>query len=206
MLTRQSIIDAGLALVRSEGLGAIGLRSVAVRLGVTPMALYRYVADSTDLRDAVIARILAGVPTAPGDGDWPDRYERWAVAARAVLATCPGVVRHVLLHWFESPRMLDVVESLLAVADDAGLTGFEAVASANAVLMFVLMRVEAEHAVREGGAMVRELSPVDDAASRLPLLAANRDNCTIARIDEHFNYGLRVVLNGIAARGRSVRC
>ena len=43
MLSRSLVINAGVALICTDGLSALGLRSVAARLAVTPMALDRYV-------------------------------------------------------------------------------------------------------------------------------------------------------------------
>src|SRR4026208_1796445 len=51
---------AGVALVGERGVQALSLRAVAGSLGVTPMALYRHVADSDALSEAVMDSIVRG--------------------------------------------------------------------------------------------------------------------------------------------------
>jgi AcrR family transcriptional regulator len=200
-LSAESVVAAGVSLVRREGLDAVGVRAVAGELGVTPMALYRYVADGSALRAAVVASILEGLPDVPADGAAGERLRRWAHGARAALAAHPGTARHLLLHWTEEPRALDVVEQLLATCTGAGAA--DAVAAANAVFTYTLMRVEAEQAVRAGGVR-RRLARLEEH----PLLRANAGEYAVARVDEHFAFGLDALLAGIdraRRRGRGRR-
>jgi AcrR family transcriptional regulator len=50
---RAALIDAGVQLAREGGPGAIVLREVARRIGVSPNAAYRHFADLPELSDAV---------------------------------------------------------------------------------------------------------------------------------------------------------
>jgi hypothetical protein len=92
------------------------------------MALYRYVSDADDLRDAVLAALCESLPAPP---DCADDLSRWAHEFRAWLTDVPGLSRVVLLRWFELPPLLDVVEGLLEVFHHERLKGFELVAAAN---------------------------------------------------------------------------
>jgi len=195
MLTRDHLADAGARLVRVDGLDALSLRAVAAALDVTPMALYRHVDDADDLTLAVLDRLLAALPDVPAGGPWPDRYRRWAHAARAALTPYPGLARHVLQHWTELDRPLAVVEQLLGARDD--------VAAANAVFTYVLMRVDAEQAIRAAGTVQRRLRRLGPDH---PRLRANAAQYAVARFDEHFAHGLDALLLGLAkgpARARA---
>jgi AcrR family transcriptional regulator len=89
---RQSIVQAALDIARAEGLKAVTMRAVASRLKVTPMALYRHVADREELMTLVADRVGELVrPQPPAGAGWQDRARAWAVAERRVLRDYPGL-------------------------------------------------------------------------------------------------------------------
>lgn len=198
MLSSDAVVAAGVQLVRREGVEAVGVRAVAAELGVTPMALYRYVADGDTLRAAVVTSVLAGLPDVPVTGRRADRFRAWATATRTVLAAHPGSARLLLRAWTEHPRALEVVEQLLGAA--RGLP--DPVAASNAVFAYVLMRVEAEEALRTTGGLRRQLRALGAGKDRFPLLWANAAEYSVARVDEHFAFGLDALLAGVARRSR----
>jgi len=58
-LTREIVVAAAERIVAQRGVHGASLRAVAVELGVTPGAIYSYVADSRELFDAVADAFLA---------------------------------------------------------------------------------------------------------------------------------------------------
>jgi AcrR family transcriptional regulator len=192
-LSAEKVVERGVRLARAKGLSSLGVRAVAAELGVTPMALYRHVASGEALADAVLQALVADVPLVGAEGAPLARLRAWAVSAREVLRSCPGLAHHLLLHWFHLPRALQVVESMLAAAEDLGLQGFAAVAAGNAVFTYVLMRVELEEALREGNVLQRRLP----ALRGLPRLARNAAEYRVARVDAHFEFGLNLLLEGL---------
>ena len=156
------------------------------------MALYRHVADAGDLHDAVLAQLCESLPAHP---ESIDDLERWAHDFRGWLLGVPGLPRLALIRWFELPPMLDLVEALLEVFNRVGLEGFELVAAANSLFSFVLARAELEEAVRASG--VRRSLPWDTDVAPRPLLNSLRDQYAVARLDEHFEFGLQLVLSGL---------
>jgi AcrR family transcriptional regulator len=195
-LTAQTVVNAGAALAREKGLAALGVRALAARLKVTPMALYRHLPDGEALSAAVLDALLLELPALPAEGRPIDQLRAWAFAARDMLRTCGGLAHHLLLHWFELPRALEVVESLLAAAERLGLHGFEAVAASNAVFTFVMMRVQLEESLRKANVLQRKLP----ALRGLPRLAKNAAEYRVARVDAHFEYGLTLLLDGLGRR------
>jgi AcrR family transcriptional regulator len=201
-LTKQAIVEAGVDIARSGGWAALSLRSVAGNLGVTPMALYRHVADAETLSNAVLESIATLVATVERTVDpWAD-VSLWARSSRLALRPFPGVPAHLLTAWFNLAPMLSLVEDLLDRVHDAGLAEFEAVAAVNAVFMFVLMRAEAEQTVRTAGVARRALR-LSTAGRDLPRLRTLSSHYTTAEFDRHFEYGLDVLIAGIRARGTS---
>jgi AcrR family transcriptional regulator len=200
-LTAEKVVEAGVRLARAKGLSSLGVRALAAQLGVTPMALYRHVASGEALSDSVVQALLAELPLVAAEGAPLARLGSWAVSAREVLRSCPGLAHHLLLHWFELPRALQVVESMLAAAEDLGLTGFPAVGAGNAVFTYVLMRVELEEALRAGNVLQRRLP----ALRGLPRLSRNAAEYRVARVDAHFEFGLNLLLEGLQRTQRAER-
>jgi AcrR family transcriptional regulator len=199
VLSSEAVIRAGVESVRELGLSSLGIRALAQRLGVTPMALYRHVETAAALQAAVLGSVLGSVPPVPSEGSWVASATTWAAGARARLVAHPGVASHVLTQWFSLPSALDWIEGLLAAAERGGMTGGEGVAAANAVFTFVLMRVEAEESIRAAGTVQRKL-PSGRAGARWPRIRANAAEYEVARFDRHFSYGLEALLLGIERR------
>ncbi len=88
-LDLDTVVDTGIALADDHGLEAVSLRRIARRLGVTPMALYRYVESKDDLLDAMADRLYADVIASSGDGEWWDSLAGLARSTRTVLLAHP---------------------------------------------------------------------------------------------------------------------
>lgn len=87
-LDRDRVVAAAVELADSRGLDAASMRAVAESLGVTPMALYKHVADRSRLVDEMLDRVLADTPHTSASGDW-----RRDVRDR-ILATRDAIRRH----------------------------------------------------------------------------------------------------------------
>jgi hypothetical protein len=164
------------------------------------MALYRHVADAGDLHDAVLGQLCESLPARP---ESIDDLRRWAHDFRAWLLGVPGLPRLVLIGWFELSPVLDIVEALLEVFNRVGLEGFELVAAANSLFSYVLARAELEEAVRASG--VHRSLPWDRDEAARPLLNSLRDEYAVARLDEHFDFGLQLLFGGLLDRTGETR-
>jgi AcrR family transcriptional regulator len=60
-VTREAILDAALALLDEDGDAGLTMRTLAARLGVTPMSLYHHVTDRAGLLRALSDRVYGGV-------------------------------------------------------------------------------------------------------------------------------------------------
>jgi AcrR family transcriptional regulator len=203
MLSPEAVVRAGVECVRHGGLASLGIRALAERLGVTPMALYRHVDTAQALESAVIEEVLASIPGVPEGAEWQSTVRAWASGARPVLAAHPGVARYILTNWFRLPQVLDWIEGLLCAAEDESMTGPLAVAAVNAVFTYVLMRVEAEEAVRSAGVIRRQLPRGARSEARWPHLKANAREYEVARLHRHFEFGLDTLLLGIDRRNHA---
>lgn len=64
-LSRERVVDAAEALVVDEGFDRLSLRTLAQRLGVAPMTLYRYVGTKEELLGALADRMLEDLEIRP---------------------------------------------------------------------------------------------------------------------------------------------
>jgi AcrR family transcriptional regulator len=96
-LGEQDIIDAALAMIRARGVDALGMRGLAQKLGVSPMAIYYHVPNKAELLHRVAESLLAGVPTpTPSPEAWQQQLRDHAMYVWELLSACPGLSRVVL--------------------------------------------------------------------------------------------------------------
>jgi AcrR family transcriptional regulator len=120
-LTRDEVLDRTLALAEERGLDAVSMRAVADRLGVTPMALYRYVGDKQGLLDGLVERLMAEMPKDDPSLPVPDRLRAFGNGIREVARRHP----HVFLLLFTRPTRTPAArrprEAVQAMLRDAGV-------------------------------------------------------------------------------------
>jgi TetR/AcrR family tetracycline transcriptional repressor len=85
-LDADEIVTAAVEIFRESGLDAVSMRSVATRLGVSPVPLYSRIGNKDALVDAIADRIFANVtPPRVDDETWDSYAARWASALRSQL-------------------------------------------------------------------------------------------------------------------------
>src|SRR4029077_12577207 len=78
-LDADEIITAAVDIFRESGLDAVSMRSVATRLGVSPVPLYSRIGNKDALIDALADRLFADVaPPRCEEETWADYSARWA--------------------------------------------------------------------------------------------------------------------------------
>jgi TetR/AcrR family tetracycline transcriptional repressor len=121
-LQRDRIVRRALEIADAEGLDAVSFRRLAADLGVTPMALYRHLADRSDLLVAMTDLILAEIEL-PEDtgGDWADALRDVLRSAMAAYARHPAAPALTSSGWW-TPRSLTLTETLVRLLTRAGFT------------------------------------------------------------------------------------
>ena len=121
------MLAASLALADEQGLSAVTMQAVADRLGVTPMALYRHVANKADLLDGVVEQILWEVPLPDPAQPWPDRLGALARGTRAAALRHPQVFPLLLQRPAATPGARRTRDAVYAALHDAGVSEADAV-------------------------------------------------------------------------------
>jgi AcrR family transcriptional regulator len=103
------------------GLAGLTMQAVADRLGVTPMALYRHVANKADLLDGVVERLLLEVTLPDPEADLVERLRALARGIRKVARRHPNVFPLLLQRAAVTPGARRVRGVVYQALRDAGL-------------------------------------------------------------------------------------
>jgi AcrR family transcriptional regulator len=122
-IDRAQVLAEALDLAGAQGLEALTMARVAERLGVTPMALYRHVANKADLLDGVVELLLTEFPLPPEELPWPERLSLLAGSIRATAGRHPSVFPLLLQRPAASPDALRTRDAVYRALDDAGVPG-----------------------------------------------------------------------------------
>jgi AcrR family transcriptional regulator len=207
-LSREAIVDAGLAIVRDEGIDALTMRRLAQALDTGPASLYVYVANRDELWKLLFDAAMASVQTEPTDpARW--REELQALAWRLVQVMAedyPGIARLAMTHIPAGDNSLRIAESMLALLK-AGGVGDQAAAYAvdllttyvNAVAyeqsLYATVHADPEHQEREVARIAERFASL--SPERYPTMAALAPQMTRGDGAERFALGLDVLINGL---------
>jgi AcrR family transcriptional regulator len=210
-LNRELIVETALRLADEGGLDALTLRRVARELGVTPMALYRYVASKDDLLDAVGDEVL-GLAELPGSGSsWQEQLRAVARSYRTLLTRHPAALELVMARTLVGPNALRVADAVLGILRRAGFEIEDAAAIygqlARSLLALVSIETSARRRLEGVGAEERaravrlqlEALPLDEfenVVAAAPYLAAPAD------WDRSFERGVDFLIAGVEALPR----
>lgn len=97
-LSLDAILDESIQIIRNQGVAGLTMRTVAAGLGVTPMAVYYYVADKDELLRLVDNRISSAyglLQTRPDQG-WPDTLKAYLLGIWETTRLYPGLGAHMI--------------------------------------------------------------------------------------------------------------
>ena len=208
-LTRERILDAALALMEAEGLGAVTMRRLGRELGVEAMSLYNHVADKDDVLAGIQERVMAELEIAEATGDWVERLRAMARTFRALLIRHPGLVALLSSHAgrpLTDPRALRPIEVVLQTLRGAGLSEDDTVHAYRTLVGFVM-----GNAVLEIGGFFGEWGEREgwpDAttmaaqlpAEELPTIVSMLPSLWSCDATTEFERGLDVLLEGLRSR------
>ena len=162
VLTRGRIVDAGLRILNSWGLGDLSMRRIADELGVKAGALYYHVPNKQSLLAGIADVILTpvAVPDVAGTGEW---LREWAHNLRDALLTHRDGAELVASTTALGMGTVDVAAAARAVLTERDCP--EPAATAAAFLHFILGHVMAEQ-TRTQLVALRVLDAFDEDASR----------------------------------------
>lgn len=166
-LSRRSILDAALALIRERGVEAVTLRDVAAAVQTGPASLYAYFANRDELLEHALDEVYGSVRLV-GVGDVADGGWRAALAATIVrtidaLESYPGIGVVALGTTPTHPGALRLAEHELALLEAGGVPDADAALAIDLIAQFAAVTA-VERTVRRRGGPGAD-APGDDAAA-----------------------------------------
>ena len=121
-LSKDQIVEAALAVADESGLEAVTMRAVAARVGASPMALYRHLADKEELLDGVLELVLSEVALPDPSLSWDLRLLELADGLRAVAHRHPATMGLVFSRPGDTPGVRKAVAVTIGALAEAGVS------------------------------------------------------------------------------------
>jgi len=197
-LTIDKIIEAALAVLKSNDPSALTMRRVAENCGVSAMAIYHHVNDKDQLANMAADSIfLAATEAERKGGNWREKCKDLWSTIRAGLLETPGAgmiwVRQAVL----GPGTAAATEQMFQYLKEGGLSGVE-IAQANDAMTMLTIGSVANELTRP--ADIREELGKQLPAGATPLLHANMKAYAQRDGVERYQLALEWILDGITKR------
>ncbi|MDH2425295.1 TetR/AcrR family transcriptional regulator [Sphaerisporangium sp. TRM90804] len=198
-LTLDTIAAAGIELADADGLAAVTMQRVAERLGVTKMALYRYVPGKVELV-ALMTDLAMGEPPPPAEATgWRPRLDTWARRLLDRFRAHPWALEATVGPRAIGPNEFGWMEQATAALTGTGLTGSQILDVAATLTGHVRM-IAQQTAATPTGAPEQAMSEAIGALlfshqARFPTLSAAMSDPSGR--DQALDFGLRCILDGV---------
>ncbi|MFI6058757.1 TetR/AcrR family transcriptional regulator [Streptomyces sp. NPDC051286] len=216
-LTRDQIVTTAVALLDEEGLEGLNMRALGQRLDSAATAVYWHVKNKDNLVTLAGDQVWDEIRLPDLDTvDWRTAATTMATDLYAMFTRHPWLVQAFASHLFHGEAKARHDDHTLAVFETAGFGEAEADRAAAAVFTYVLGNATGAAATaaltrrieRDGGdaeevfgATMKEAAEV---AARFLRLRSRIDAAPVAGYaeapDDTFGFGLRSLLDGLAAR------
>lgn len=204
-LTRTEIVRAALEVVDSRGFDALSMRTVAGHLDAGVSSIYNHVSGRNDLLDLMLDHVIGEVVLPEPQPDvWPEQLKGLARGIRDVFRAHRDMDRVAAGRFPLGLNGLRFIEATLAVARAGGVDDRTA-----AHLTYLLPQygqsiaaddhpdtVSPEQAAPESVRRVLDSLPVE----RFPLLRAAAPLLADGSVDDRFEFGLSLLVDGLAQR------
>ncbi|HET6736908.1 TetR/AcrR family transcriptional regulator [Mycobacterium sp.] len=206
--TTDEIAAAALGIVDAAGLSGLSMRALAAALGTGPMTVYNYVSDKEGLEELVVAAVVAEVTVPEPTDDWKQDVYAIADAMWQGIRAHPAAIPLVLTRRTASATGFAAADALIAALGRARLTNRDQLAAFHAVLGFVVGAAQAELAgpLTRGDTAGETAARIGSVAgAEYPNVEALSGVAMQMSVEEDFDRGLQMLLDGIATRGQSRR-
>ncbi|MGV0742905.1 TetR/AcrR family transcriptional regulator [Mycolicibacterium sp. XJ870] len=201
-LTRAAIATAALAVLDRGGLAALSMRAVASELGMSAMALYRYVDDREQLEKCIVEHLLDPIDLRlPVELSWKDQIEALMDRLRSAIGAHSAAVPLLLAHRHQSLASLRWIEAMLDVLAEAGLTGKDRAIAQRSLVSYLLGSLTNQHLGSLSGSGTAAMAALSN--TEFPRVAEAARTARLITPDEEFQRGLAVFLHGLKILGTS---
>ena len=209
-LTRDAIAAATLKIVDAEGLDAVTMRRVAQELGTGAASLYAHVAGKDELLELVVERVIGEVPIPdePDPAHWQEELKDGMRMIRAAIGGHRDLARAIFARIPFGENALGGAEWMIRTLRAGGLPD-QVIAYACDLLPLYVTAVAYEESLYAGENVTPEVMLefnesmrryyASVPADRFPNIVALATELTTGTGDERFEFGLEVLVRGLAA-------
>lgn len=208
-LSKQAVVDRGLALADADGLDKLTIRRLAQDLGVTPMALYWHFRSKEDLLTGLADQLWGEIDVNVDlSKPWPAQLRGLMESLIAVLRAHPSASQLLMEMEKQSEPALRATEVTLGVLRGAGFDPRHASAIARSALWTGLMLRMSEPGTEPGMTKAELDEHMRQSQVRMAMLPADRYprvvECAaeLARCDDpefHYRFGIDLFIAGVEA-------
>jgi len=203
-LSEDAVVDAALAILKSDGLEAVTMRRVAAALDTGAASLYVYVSGREGLLQAIQDRVIGTVELeSPDPARWRAQLHSLLVRMRQALVAHPGIAATAMAEPPGTEATLRLLENLLGILLAGGLDPQDAAWATDIFALLVnyaaietdARRVDSREQAAELYQKFTGLPP-----DRFPLITAHAAQLVAGDSEERFRVAVDVVIDGLLAR------
>ena len=206
-LSEEAIVDAGLAILQSEGLEAVTMRRVARALDTGAASLYVYVTNREGLLSLMLDRVIGAIELEPPDPSrWRAQLHSLLLRMHQALIAHPGIAALTLTDPATTETMLAFIENLLGILLAGGVDVQDAAWACDTVVLLVTGAAHEEE-MRRGNAdnPQQQIDELYDLFTRLPperfpLISVHATEMLAGDSEERFRFAVDLVVDGLVAR------
>jgi len=216
-LSQNLIVDTAIRVLDAEGLDAVSMRRVAQELNTGPASLYAHVSNKEELLELMHDRIVAEVQLVEPDPErWQEQVKEVMRSAQRVYAAHRDIARATLGAVPTGPNALQVAENELAIMRAGGVPARVAALAvdtlglyleANSVedSMYLSKLKDGESAEEYFDEYIGQIRKYFSSLpiERFPNIVGMVDHLTSDGGDERFEFGLDIIVRGIASFAES---
>ncbi|GIG57729.1 transcriptional regulator [Longispora fulva] len=213
-LSQEAIVAAAFKILDAEGLEAVTMRRIADELDTGPASLYAHVANKDELYALLLDQAAGEVRLpAPDAEHWQDRAKDFLRDLNRVLISHKDLGRAALARIPVSPNALASSEALLAILRTGGVPDQDCAWAADILSLYVVAHAY-ENGLQqlhgdedEGMAYVAAIGEYFHQlpSDRFPNIVGLAGLLTTGDGDVRFEFGLDLLIRGLAARAEEAR-
>jgi AcrR family transcriptional regulator len=205
------VLDAAIRVADSEGLERVSMQRLALELGFTKMAVYRYLPGRAELIALMTDRAIGSPPETFRGSSWRDRIDAWAQAVFLVFVAHPWGIEATTGRRVPGPHEIAWVEAGLAILVETGLDGasrLDVLAVITGHLRFIAVQASGRGATI---GLETEMNTLMNYAlvgheMAFPLFqAAIREAATTKAEQGALSFGLSCILDGVERKLENLR-
>jgi len=171
-ISLDDIVNEAITQLAQDPVKPLSLNALARALGVTPMALYRYVDDRDALLQEIAGRLLHDLNPQIPEASWQEQLRTWAAAMRDYFLANPSLFS--ILGWQEhiASAWLSQLATLVSILERTGLQGKDLADTVQWVGSTVMSTIFMEISGQKTGYRLNEADLADMQPSEVERLQA----------------------------------